>query len=155
MHFVNLTRFYSTILLALFTFTFSFGQCFTDAENADSKLFEYCHIKGKVVSVYQAIHSYGKPTFLNFEREFPNQPFSVIIWHDDLDRFSASPEDLFLGKEVSVYGFVDLYRNQPRMEISQESAFEYGKEKKFTPIVIEEKQHQRKPDSYCFRELGW
>jgi hypothetical protein len=34
-------------------------------------------------------HRRGKPTFINFDRPYPNQDFTVMIWHDERAGFGS------------------------------------------------------------------
>jgi hypothetical protein len=65
---------------------------------------------GRVVHTHFARYERGAPTFLNFGGVFPNQDFTVVIWAQDRDRFSA-PEVVYLDKYICVTGAIYRYRD--------------------------------------------
>jgi hypothetical protein len=42
---------------------------------------------GKVVSTRYANRSKGQPTFLNLDKPYPNQIFTIVIWGSDREKF--------------------------------------------------------------------
>ena len=42
---------------------------------------------GKVMSPRYASSSRGQPTFLNFDRAYPDQEFTVLIWGSEREKF--------------------------------------------------------------------
>jgi hypothetical protein len=68
---------------------------------------------GKVASAAYAIQVVGRPTFLNLERPYPNQPFTVVIWGTERSRFSPPPEKAYDGKRICVSGTVRVFQDEP------------------------------------------
>jgi hypothetical protein len=68
---------------------------------------------GKVASTAYAIQVVGRPTFLNLERPYPNQPFTVVIWGSERSKFSPPPEKAYDGKKICVSGIVGRFRDEP------------------------------------------
>ena len=68
---------------------------------------------GKVASTAYAIQVVGRPTFLNLERPYPNQPFTVVIWGSEQSRVSLPPEKAYDGKTIYVSGIVRVFRDEP------------------------------------------
>lgn len=60
-------------------------------------------------------------TFLNMDKKFPNQIFSVSIWKDNRSNFSYPPEEYLLGKKICVTGKVSMYQGKPTMNIKDQS----------------------------------
>ncbi|MEL6191430.1 MAG: DNA/RNA non-specific endonuclease [Bacteroidota bacterium] len=60
--------------------------------------------------------------FLNLDRKFPNQIFSVAIWKDYTTNFSYQPHIDLLEKCVCVKGKVRFSQDTPTMEIKNEKA---------------------------------
>ncbi len=73
---------------------------------------------GKVVST--KYHEPSGGTFLNLDRKFPHQVFSVTIWKDSRTNFSYLPEHFLLDKEVCITGMVRMNRGTPTMNIEHE-----------------------------------
>jgi len=62
--------------------------------------------------------------FLNLDKRFPNQIFSITIFKDKVANFSYSPEEFLMGKKIYVKGKVTLFNNMPSMTIENEKAIE-------------------------------
>lgn len=60
--------------------------------------------------------------FLNLDKQFPNQIFSVSIFSDYTSNFSYEPEEFLKGREVCVTGKVTLFNGTPTMNIQHEKA---------------------------------
>ena len=60
--------------------------------------------------------SRGEPTYLNFDKPYPDHDFTVIIWGRDRDSFPAPPEDLE-GHTACAFGEVERYRGKAQMTL--------------------------------------
>jgi len=83
-------------------------------------------VEGPVVSANWASGSRGKPTFLNIGKPYPDPDrFTVVIWIDNRDKFirefPPNPETYFLHKTVRVKGFIDTYKGNPQIVLSEPS----------------------------------
>lgn len=74
-------------------------------------------ICGTVVSTHR---SSKDNIFLNLDKRFPNNIFSVNIWKSDLTNFSYPPEVALENKRVCVTGEVTLREGMPNMNIKSE-----------------------------------
>jgi DNA/RNA endonuclease YhcR with UshA esterase domain len=61
-----------------------------------------------------------KTTYLNFEYGYPNETFSVVIFEDDLPKFTYVPSEFLKGKKVCVTGKVKIYKGRPEIAVSSE-----------------------------------
>lgn len=60
----------------------------------------------------------GQPTFINFDRPFPNHTFTAVIWTEDRSKFVPPPEAQFgPGKNVCITGAVAMYRGKPQIVV--------------------------------------
>jgi hypothetical protein len=57
----------------------------------------------------------GKPTFLDFEKPFPDELFSVVIWSPERPLFPEPPEVSFLRRNVCVTGTIERYGEKPEI----------------------------------------
>ena len=64
--------------------------------------------------------------FLNLDKQFPNQIFTVTIFSDYTANFSYNPDEFLKGKEVCVTGKVTNFNGTPTMNITHEKAIEIG-----------------------------
>src|SRR5262249_5595041 len=69
---------------------------------------------GIVAGVHTATSSRGSPTFVNLDKPYPNQVFTILIWGDDLRKFSPAPST-WDGKRVCATGTIQLYRGVPEI----------------------------------------
>lgn len=59
----------------------------------------------------------GNPTFLDLDKAYPNQPFTVLIWGRDRAKF-RNPEETYRNKNICVTGRIGSDRDEPEMIIS-------------------------------------
>jgi hypothetical protein len=103
-----------TSMLSLAASAYAKVQSITAAEAANH-IGERRAVCGVVASAHFANHSRGQPTFMNLDRPYPNQIFTVIIWGSDRDKFSNAPETYYQGKAVCVTGTIKGYRGKPEI----------------------------------------
>jgi DNA/RNA endonuclease YhcR with UshA esterase domain len=84
---------------------------------AKSHVGEKATVCGLVVDGRYAASTRGKPTFLNLDKPYPNQAFTIVIWGDNRAKFGA-PEQEYRGKRVCVTGTISEYRGVPQIEAS-------------------------------------
>ena len=87
------------------------------ATEAATVIGERAVICGTVVNAVYASGTGGQPTFLNLDRPYPDQPFDIVIWGRDRDRFNPPPEVRYAGTKVCVAGPVTSHQGVPRIEI--------------------------------------
>jgi len=75
---------------------------------------ENATVCGVVASVHTASSSKGSPTFVNLDKPYPNQVFTVLIWGNDRGKFVPAPAS-WEGKQVCATGVVTLYRSVPEI----------------------------------------
>ena len=89
-------------------------------EQAKAHLSELATICGTVASAKYASSSRGQPTFLNLDRPYPQQIFTVVIWGTDRPKF-GTPETEYLGKRICVTGLIESYRGTPEIIVKEKS----------------------------------
>ncbi len=62
--------------------------------------------------------------FINLDKKFPNQVFSISIFKDYTTNFSYQPEKFLAGKTICVTGKVTNYNGVPSVSITDEKAIE-------------------------------
>jgi DNA/RNA endonuclease YhcR with UshA esterase domain len=90
------------------------------AEQARDHIGEHATVCGTVASARYASSSRGQPTFLNLDKPYPEQLFTVIIWGQNRAKFGAPETDL-RGKRICVSGLIESYRGVPEIEARQPS----------------------------------
>lgn len=58
--------------------------------------------------------------FLNLDKKFPNQVFSITIWKDYVPNFSYEPHKELMSKEVCVHGMVRNFNGVSTMDVQKE-----------------------------------
>jgi len=96
------------------------GQTTLTATQAKDHIGEQATVCGKVVSTGFAESSRGKPTFLNFDKPYPDQIFTLAIWGSDRSKF-GDPETKYRGKWVCVTGKISAFKGVPEV-VANESA---------------------------------
>ena len=107
--------FTTLILLSILVF----GSTLTTSQ-ASSHIGEDATVCGKVLAGYYARSSNGQPTFINLDRAYPNQKFTIVIWGDDRYQFN-NPENQYNGRKVCVSGYIDSYKGVPQIAVGSPS----------------------------------
>jgi len=75
---------------------------------------ETATVCGEVVSTRYANSTKGQPTFLNLDKAYPNQIFTVVIWGENRGKF-GKPEEDYKGKRICVIGKITAYGGKPEI----------------------------------------
>jgi DNA/RNA endonuclease YhcR with UshA esterase domain len=106
------------LLLSLFLLIYGIGQAVAattlTAEQAKNHVGENATVCGVVASTHHAASSRGTPTFVNLDKPYPNQVFTILIWGEDLEKFSPKPST-WEGKRVCATGVIGSYRSSPEI----------------------------------------
>lgn len=70
-------------------------------------------------------HEKSGATFINLDKKFPNQIFSVTIWKNDLVNFDYNPVDDLMGKRICVKGEVGDYKGTPSMNLKNQKQLRF------------------------------
>ncbi len=100
-------------IFVLLSFIFSHGAFAGDqitASEAAKFIGQSKTVCGHVASTFYARSSRGAPTFINLDKAYPNQIFTVVIWQDDRYKFPGPPEREYKDKDVCVSGVIKVYR---------------------------------------------
>src|SRR5690242_12552853 len=102
----------AAIVFVLLCAALASAQSSISASEAKNHVGENATVCGKVASAHYAMTSRGRPTFLNLDRAYPGQIFTVVIWGSDRPKFGA-PEVTFNRRTICVTGEITLYRGAP------------------------------------------
>ena len=72
-----------------------------------------------VTGLVAQVSSRSSMTFLNFDKRYPDSPFTVIIRAKNTNEFENLPA--LRGKAVSVNGDIKDYNGKPEMELTRKS----------------------------------
>jgi len=117
----KLSRVLVFVLLAI---TFAQAQKTLTAPEAKDHVGDRATVCGEVASTRYARSSHGSPTFLNIDKPYPNQIFTVLIWGTDRPKFGA-PEQAYSGKRICVTGNITVYRGVPEVVAYEPSQIKF------------------------------
>lgn len=80
-----------------------------------------CTICGKIVSTKYNINGKSNPTYISFDKKYPDTPFYILILEKDRKNFSYEPEKLLYGKDICVKGKVNEYKGTPNIIVNDEN----------------------------------
>lgn len=89
---------------------------------------ETATVCGQVVSTRYADSTKGQPTFLNLDKPYPNQVFTIVIWGDHRSKF-GKPEDDYKEKRVCVSGKITAYAGLPEIVVEDPKQIRIDAEK--------------------------
>jgi hypothetical protein len=85
-----------------------------NSQQAASHMGETATVCGTVAFTNYAVRTKGQPTFLNLDKPYPNQVFTIMIWGSDRGKFGA-PEVQYLGKRLCATGQIQSYKGKPEI----------------------------------------
>lgn len=111
------TIFYASILGFLLTANLVFSADTISPEDAISHIGQQGTVCGNVASTHFSSRSKGQPTFINLNRPYPTQIFTVLIWGSDRSNFPGAPENYYKDKKICVSGKIQQYRGTPEIVV--------------------------------------
>lgn len=84
------------------------------ATEAKDHIGETATVCGSVATTRYAASTKGQPTFLNLDKPYPNQIFTVVIWGSNRSKF-GTPEIDYKGKRLCATGKITEYRGKPEI----------------------------------------
>jgi DNA/RNA endonuclease YhcR with UshA esterase domain len=89
-------------------------------EDTPKHVGETATVCGVVASAKYAASSRSQPTFLDFDKPYPNAVFTAVIFGDDRRKF-GTPELSLRRKRICVTGQIRDYRGKPEIIIHEPS----------------------------------
>jgi hypothetical protein len=100
------------------------SHCFRRGEScqpeAKNHLGEKATVCGDVASTHYAERTKGAPTFLNVDKPYPNQVFTILIWGTDRPKF-GTPDRAYAGKHICATGTIKDFRGVPEIVVYEPS----------------------------------
>jgi len=90
------------------------AQTSISAAEAKNHVGERATVCGEVASTHYAARSRGNPTFINLDKPYPNQIFTVLIWGSDRPKF-GDPEETYRSRRICVTGKITDYKDVPEI----------------------------------------
>jgi len=116
-------RFKFLLIMALLVslVSIAYAQETISPEDAAKYIGQQKTVCGTVASAHFAAKTKGQPTFINLDRPFPNQVFTVLIWGSDRSKFEKPPETLYSGKEICVTGMIQSFQGKAEIIVKEPS----------------------------------
>src|SRR5216683_3399367 len=114
-----------------------FSTVFVSIASAQQKLLpseakahvgEPATVCGTVASSRFAASTKGQPTFLNLDKPYPSQVFTVVIWGSNRSKF-GKPEDDYKGRRICVSGKITAYAGLPEIVVDEPKQIKIDAEK--------------------------
>lgn len=108
------------VAFALFLLAAStlFAQDRISSADAKDHMGQTATVCGKVATTRYLQNSAKRPTFLNFDKPYPDHTFTAVIFGDNRAKF-GTPEQTFRDKNVCVTGEITEYNGKPQMELTE------------------------------------
>ncbi len=116
------------LYLALFAplFVQAADKTLTAAEAKDH-VGDRATVCGVAASIHYAAQSRGTPTFINLDKPYPDQVFTILIWGEDLAKFDKPAS--WEGRRVCATGTITLYRGSPEIVAKSRNQIAIGESK--------------------------
>ena len=108
------TRAFAIPVVVVLWAALGLAQTSISAAEAKNHVGERATVCGEVASVHYAARSRGNPTFINLDKPYPNQIFTVLIWGSDRPKF-GDPEEAYRSKHICVTGKISDYKGVPEI----------------------------------------
>ena len=108
------TRALAILVVVVLWAALGLAQTSISAAEAKNHVGERATVCGEVASVHYAARSRGNPTFINLDKPYPNQIFTVLIWGSDRPKF-GDPEETYRSKRICVTGKISDYKGVPEI----------------------------------------
>jgi hypothetical protein len=115
-----LDKYFSDISAAPKTSTIASTSTITP-EDASNHVGQTVTVCGKVFGGKYLERSSGSPTLINVGADYPDNPFTVVIYGSDRGSFSYTPEEYLKGKIITVTGLIKLFKGKPEIIITNEN----------------------------------
>jgi DNA/RNA endonuclease YhcR with UshA esterase domain len=119
--------FLSLFLILIQPVSYANAQQYISPEDAYKHISETQTVCGTVASTFYSVRGKGQPTFINLDKPYPNQIFTIVIWGSDRHKFKNPPEIFFKEKRVCVTGTITTYRGKPQIVVKNSSQIELKK----------------------------
>ena len=108
------TRAFVVPAVVVLAVTLGYAQTSISAAEAKKHVGERGTVCGEVASTHYAARSRGNPTFINLDKPYPDEIFTVLIWGSDRPKF-GDPEEMYRNKRICATGKISDYKGVPEI----------------------------------------
>lgn len=98
-----------------------FGKGKFNTVQAQEHIGEYTTVCGTVVGIKTIENGKTDPTYINLDKKFPDQAFTVVIYGETRKALSFDPEEKLMNRTICVKGKIGTYKDVPQIVVSKES----------------------------------
>ncbi|HRB70152.1 MAG TPA: hypothetical protein PLC92_08580, partial [Chitinophagales bacterium] len=106
-----------------------YGKGKINASQAKDFIGKNTCVCGKVVSTKFNQNGKTNPTYINLDKKYPDQVFTLMIFGQDRTNFSYIPEEFLRNKTICVKGKVAEYKGSPQIIANKENQIEVLEDK--------------------------
>ena len=133
------------VLLFLLSIALSSAAAQTiPAADAKDHVGEQKTVCGLVVSKHVASGTQGTPTFVNLDKPYPSQSFTILIWGRDKEAVGALPD----GGQLCVTGSIVLYHGGAEIVLHNAASWYVPKAQSAPPPQLSNDHHYTNSDGH-------
>jgi len=102
----------------------NYGNNKINTLEAKDMIGKQCTVCGKAVSIKFVENGKSNPTYINLDKKFPDQLFTIVIYENVRNKLSYIPEEKLMNKEICISGKVEQYKGVPQIILQNEKAIE-------------------------------
>ena len=103
------------LIFSLLTASIAFSADTITPEDAINHIGQEATVCGTVSGANYSSRSDGQPTYINLNRPYPNEIFTILIWGVDRNNFPGAPENYYKSKRICVSGKIEEYKGTPQI----------------------------------------
>lgn len=92
-------------------------------EQAKERIGKITTVCGRVACITYTSLQFN-PVYLNFSKDYPNQPFAAVISREDFQRINPDPFKIVTSRQVCVTGLVEDYKGKPQIVVKDSGLLE-------------------------------
>ncbi len=110
-------------------FTFkNFGKNKINTSQVKNYIGQNSCVCGKVVSTKFNENGKSNPTYINLDKKYPEQLFTLMIFGQDRKNFTYKPEEFLRDKTICIKGKITEYKGEPQIIANSEKQIEILKD---------------------------
>ena len=107
------------------------------AKRAEDNVGSNKTVCGLVAGATYALGNSGRPTFINLDKPYPDQNFTIVIWGANRKYFSVPPERAYTNQRVCVTGLIESFRDRPQITVIRPAQITREDERVSAPATAE------------------
>lgn len=102
----------------------NYGSNKLNTFDAKDNIGKECIVCGKAVSIKFVENGKTNPTYINLDKKFPEQLFTIVIYENQRNKLNYIPEEKLLQKQICIKGKIELFKGTPQIVLQKPSDLE-------------------------------